>query len=122
MARSLPGSGRRKRCRSDCSKSYLRAIQPELHPLQVRFNAVFASDIGHWDVPDITEVTAEAHELVEKGLITEDDFRSFVFTNPASLWTGMNPDFFKGTVVERAVESELGSPRQASAGANQTPK
>ena len=84
------------------------AFKPELHPLKVSFKAVFSSDIGHWDVPDITEVTEEAHELVDKGRITEDDFRSFVFTNPASLWGGMNPDFFKGTVVERAVEAELG--------------
>jgi len=32
-------------------------------------------------------------------VITEEDFRDFVFTNPARLWTDMNPDFFKGTVV-----------------------
>ncbi|NNE72039.1 MAG: amidohydrolase family protein, partial [Acidimicrobiales bacterium] len=32
--------------------------------------AVFASDIGHWDVPDITEVLPEAWELVEDGHLT----------------------------------------------------
>jgi hypothetical protein len=48
-------------------------------------------------------VLEEAHELVEHGLITAADFREFVFANPASLHTGMNPDFFKGTVVEEAV-------------------
>jgi hypothetical protein len=42
--------------------------------------------------------------LVEEELITEQDFRDFVFTNPASLHAGMNPDFFKGTVVERHVQ------------------
>jgi hypothetical protein len=33
-----------------------------------------------------------------------EDFRDFVFTNPVTLWTTMNPDFFNGTVVEGAVE------------------
>jgi predicted TIM-barrel fold metal-dependent hydrolase len=94
-------------CEADDPMNAL-AFKPEFHPLNVRFKAVFASDIGHWDVPDITEVTEEAHELVDKRVITEDDFRSFVFSNPVSLWAGMNPDFFKGTVVERAVDAELG--------------
>ena len=40
---------------------------------------------------------------MEHGLITEDDFRQFVFTNPARLHTTLNPDFFKGTVVEDAI-------------------
>jgi len=69
-------------------------------PFGVRLNAIFSSDIGHWDVPDMTEVVDEAYELVEHGAITPDDFRDFVFTNPVKLWTAMNPDFFKGTVVE----------------------
>src|SRR5579859_5502664 len=63
--------------------------------VRARLNAIFSSDIGHWDVPDITEVTEEAHELVDKGLIAEGDFRDFVFGNPVRLWAGMNPDFFK---------------------------
>ena len=62
---------------------------------------------GHWDVPDMTEVTEEAYELVEHEVITEEDFRDFVFTNPTTLWTGMNPDFFKGTVVEQEVKKLL---------------
>ena len=37
----------------------------------------------------------------------EEDFRDFVFANPVTLWTGMNPDFFKGTVVEQEVEKLL---------------
>ena len=46
------------------------------------------------------EVLEEAYELVEEGVVTEADFRDVVFTNPVTLWTGMNPDFFNGTVVE----------------------
>ena len=48
-------------------------------------------------------VLEEAYELVEKELLDEDDFRDFVFTHAATLHGGMNPDFFKGTVVESEV-------------------
>jgi hypothetical protein len=64
--------------------------------------AVFASDIGHWDVPDFTHVLAEAWELVEKGHLTVDDFRAFTFGNPVALWSSANHGFFAGTVVEDA--------------------
>ena len=37
----------------------------------------------------------------------EDDFRDFVFANPARLWTSMNPNFFNGTVVESQVQKLL---------------
>jgi predicted TIM-barrel fold metal-dependent hydrolase len=68
-----------------------------------RLKPIFSSDVGHFDVVDMSEVLEEAYELVEHGLITEDDFRHFVFANPASLHTAMNPHFFKDTVVEEAV-------------------
>jgi hypothetical protein len=80
------------------------AFNSKVNPLGARLNAIFSSDIGHWDVPDMTEVTEEAYELVEHGIITEEDFRDFVFTNPAKLWVGMNPNFFKGTKVEDDVK------------------
>jgi hypothetical protein len=73
------------------------------NPLSARINAIYGSDIGHFDVPDMSEVTAEAYEPVEHGAMTPADFRDFVFTNPIKLWTALNPDFFKGTVVEGAV-------------------
>ena len=47
-----------------------------------------------------SEVLEEAWELVEHGLVGEDDFRQFVFANPVRLHTALNPDFFNGTVVE----------------------
>jgi hypothetical protein len=68
----------------------------ELHPL-------FSSDVGHFDVTDMSEVLEEAWELVEHGLIDADAFRQFTFENAARLHTALNPDFFKGTVVEGAV-------------------
>jgi len=83
------------------------AFNTKANPFGAKIRAVFSSDIGHWDVPDMTEVTEEAYEMVEHGVMTEADFRDFVFTNPTTLWTGLNPDFFKGTVVEKEVEKLL---------------
>jgi len=81
------------------------AFDTRRNPFGARLNAIFSSDIGHWDVPDMREVTHEAYEMVEKGLIGEDDFRRFVFENPGRMWVGMNPDFFKDTKVEEAVRT-----------------
>ncbi len=74
------------------------------NPFGARLNAIYSSDLGHWDVVDMTEVTSEAHELVDHGLISENDFRDFTFTNPVNLWTRSNPGFFAGTVVEQEVD------------------
>ncbi len=79
------------------------AFDTRRNPLGARLNAIFSSDIGHWDVPDMREVTHEAYELVERKIITADDFRRFVFDNPARMWLAANPDFFNGTVVEDQV-------------------
>ena len=101
-------------CEADDPMNSL-AFNSKLLPFGARLNAVFSSDIGHWDVPDMTEVTEEAYELVEHGLINQDDFRDFVFANPARLWAEMNPDFFKGTVVEDAVKKLMAAwPRAAA--------
>jgi len=83
------------------------AFNTTVNPFGAKLKAIFSSDIGHWDVPDMTEVTEEAYELVEEGKITEENFREFVFVNPTKLWTDMNPHFFKGTVVEKEVEKLL---------------
>ena len=76
-------------------------------PMDAKIKATFGSDIGHWDVPRMNHVLEEAHEMVEDGLATEADFRDFTFTNPVTLHAGMNPDFFKGTVVEDEVNKLL---------------
>ena len=73
----------------------------------LRLKPVLGSDISHFDVVDATEVLGEAYELVEHGLIDEENFRDFTFGNAAQLFGGMNPDFFKGTLVEAAVREEL---------------
>jgi len=83
------------------------AFNRKMNPFGSRLKAMFSSDIGHWDVPDMTQVLEEAYELVEKELLDEAEFRDFVFVNAASLHGGMNPDFFKGTVVEQDVKALL---------------
>ncbi len=83
------------------------AFDTKKNPFGVRLNALYSSDLGNWDLPSMCDAAAEAYELVEKGLISEDDFREFVFTNPVRAKTDVNPDFFKGTVVEQAVRSLL---------------
>lgn len=83
------------------------AFDRRLNPLGARIPALFASDIGHWDVPDFRRVLEEAWELVEHGLLDPEGFRHFTFTNPVRLWAGTNPGFFKGTSVEEAVREEL---------------
>jgi hypothetical protein len=75
--------------------------------LGARLHPVFSSDFTHFDVPDFGEVIPEAFEMVEKGFLTEQDFREFTFTNAARLHTANNPAFFKGTAVEAAVAEEL---------------
>ena len=83
------------------------AFDTKANPMGARLRAMFSSDIGHWDVPDMTGILPEAHELVEKELIDERDFRDFVFTNPVRFYTTLNPDFFEGTRVAPQVRALL---------------
>lgn len=55
----------------------------------------------------MADVLPEAYELVDKGLLSAEDFRDFVFGNPVRLWTGTNPEFFKGTVIEKQAAEYL---------------
>ena len=40
-------------------------------------------------------------------VIGDDDFRDFTFANAVRFWGEVNPDFFKGTVVEKAAADVL---------------
>ena len=91
-------------CEADDAMNAL-AFDPKLAPRGARLRAIFASDIGHWDVPDIREVLPEAWELVEDGHLDETAFRAFVCDNVADMLRGTNPGFFAGS----AVEHDLGS-------------
>lgn len=83
------------------------AFNTRSNPFGAQLGAMFGSDIGHFDVADMTHVLPEAYELVEGELITKDDFRNFVCDNPIRFWGEANPDFFKGTAVEATAAAVL---------------
>jgi predicted TIM-barrel fold metal-dependent hydrolase len=80
------------------------AFQEGLWPYGATFNAVYGSDIGHFDVPDMTEVLGEAYRPVQKGTMKPEHFRDFVFANPTRFYTDTNPDFFADTVIADDVQ------------------
>jgi hypothetical protein len=75
------------------------AFDRRVNPHGARLNAMFASDIGHWDVPDFRGVLPEAWALIERGLVDEEGFRAFSFENVVRLFGGTNARFFEGTAV-----------------------
>ena len=86
------------------------------NPFGARINAIFSSDIGHFDVPDMLTPVPEAYELVEEGFITAEDFRDFTFANAVRLWGSQNPRFFEGTAVAAAAAEVLNAvPARAAA-------
>jgi hypothetical protein len=76
------------------------SFDTRINPGGVTLHAVFSSDIGHWDVPDIDELLAEVYEPVEEGWLTEAQFRSFVFEHAVRFHSEANPNFFDGTAIE----------------------
>jgi predicted TIM-barrel fold metal-dependent hydrolase len=92
------------------------AFKPGANPFNARLNAIFGSDIGHFDVPDMMDVLPEAHELVDDGLITTEDFRDFTFANAVRMFGAGNPRFFEGTAVAGAAAAVLAqAPKPATA-------
>ncbi len=76
------------------------AFDRRINPGDAQLRPMFSSDIGHWDVPQMNQVLAEAHELVDKGLLDRDQFRSFSFENAVRCYACLDPGFFEGTRVE----------------------
>jgi hypothetical protein len=68
---------------------------------------IYGSDLGHYDLTDLRDAAVEAYEGVEDGLMSEADFRDFVFINPIKLHAGMNPNFFKSTGLEHEADKVL---------------
>lgn len=76
------------------------AFASEFHGTEL--GAMFASDLGHWDVPDARDVVPDAWELVEDGRVTAEQFRAFTFENAVRLWGSF---VFDGTTVEAAART-----------------
>ena len=77
------------------------------NPFGSKLNAIFSSDIGHFDVIDMRHPLPEAYELVEDDQITAQDFRDFTFANAVRLWGTQNPKFFEGTRVAKQAAAVL---------------
>ena len=77
------------------------------NPFGAKLNALYSSDIGHFDVIDMRDPLPEAYELVEDGVISDDNFRDFTFANAVHLWGTQNPRFFEGTAVAKEAAAEL---------------
>jgi predicted TIM-barrel fold metal-dependent hydrolase len=93
-------------CEADDPMTYT-AFNRRANPLGAELKAIFSSDIGHWDVPDMASVLPEAYEAVDHQMLTEDDFRRFTFSNAARFYGGPTGRFFEGTAVEQAVKAEV---------------
>jgi hypothetical protein len=83
------------------------AFRRQTTPFGAQLGAMFSSDIGHWDVPEMSEVLEEAWENVEKGWLDPEQFRAFTFEHAARFYTDADPRFFEGTAVQGAVEELL---------------
>jgi predicted TIM-barrel fold metal-dependent hydrolase len=99
-------------CEADDNSVY-RAMDGKANAFGLRLRPFFSSDIGHWDVPSIADVLLESHKLVDDGLLSDADYRDFVFANPTRLHAEMNPGFFDGTRVEQAAKELLRSTARA---------
>jgi hypothetical protein len=82
------------------------------NPFGAQLNAIYSSDIGHFDVIDMRDPLPEAYELVEDGFLTEGNFRDFVFANAVRLWGTQNPRFFEGTSVAKEATAVLKAAQQ----------
>ena len=93
-------------CEADDSNNAW-AFNRDCNPGGAEIKTLFGSDIGHFDVQDMSEVVTEAYELVEEEKIDAGGFRRFVFENPVHFWGKTNPAFFAGTRVAEAAEQVL---------------
>ena len=59
--------------------------------LGAQMRAIFSSDIGHWDVTDMSETVEEAWELVDEGLIEPSGFPRVHLQNAATMWAEADP-------------------------------
>jgi hypothetical protein len=83
------------------------AFDTRINPLGATLPVFFASDLGHWDVPDFDEPLEEAYELVERGILDPDQLKAFLFENPVRFYGALNPDFFSGTTIEQEAKAVL---------------
>ena len=62
-------------CEADDPMTSL-AFNTAVNPFGAELQVMLGSDISHWDLPDVSEVLEEAHEMVEHGWIDDAAFRT----------------------------------------------
>ncbi len=60
-------------------------------PAEGGVKPMFGSDIGHWDVGDVTEPLVEAYELLEDNLLTKEQLKQFTYLNARNLYGSVLP-------------------------------
>ncbi len=90
------------------------AFARDVNPSGSVLRPILGSDIGHWDVTDVNGVVPEAYELVERGLLSSEDFRAFACDNTIRLHGAGNPRFFEGTPVAGYARSLLAAGEAAA--------
>jgi len=70
-------------------------------------NAMFGSDISHWDVPVMADVLARSTRWSSTGSSASPTCATSCTPHPCASTRGGNPDFFAGTVVEDFVDDTL---------------
>ena len=93
-------------CEADDPMNAL-AFDDRLNGYGAKLRAIFSSDVGHWDVPDIREVLEEAFELVDDGFLDAADFRDFTYAHSLHLYTQLNPNYFDDTVIADTARADL---------------
>lgn len=83
------------------------AFNDKINPAGAQLRPMFSSDVGHWDVPNMNAVLAEAYELVTDGHLDLEQFRAFTFENAVRFYACLEPGFFDGTAVEAAAAAVL---------------
>jgi hypothetical protein len=68
---------------------------------------MFSSDMGHWDAGDLLDVVPEALALLEHGLVDEQAFEAFAFSNAVRLFGGPDASFFERTSVAEHARAVL---------------
>jgi len=82
---------------NDCPGDKMRT-----HPKVFR-----ASEFGHWDVTKTAFALSEAYTQLKERLLSEDDFKDFMFPCNVLFHAGMNPNVFTGTDLGDAAGNVL---------------
>ena len=79
----------------------------EMNPYGASLNPMFGSDIGHFDVEGVRGSVDQAHELVNRGLMSPEDLPAICTGEPRSLAWRDEQGFLQGHQVEAEAKTIL---------------